>query len=90
MADDQLGFALPGENDASECLFDPVRIRAEAAAMIAEARRAGGAAWDEDTIQFKKLIFPHLVSWLPDEAERNQLCFDFSEEMKRIEALLAA
>jgi len=91
MNDEQLGLELPGEAVAEGTLFDPQRIRAEAIALIAEAKLAGvDGPWDGETLRFKRLLFPHLVSWLPDETERRQLCFEFDQEFKRIEALLAA
>lgn len=91
MDGDQLGFALPGAQASETSLFEPGRIRAEAQALIAEARAAGlDGPWDADALHFKRLLFPHLVSWLPDASERDQLCFDFSRELDRIEALLAA
>jgi hypothetical protein len=91
MQSEQLDFGLAGTAESDGCLFDAAAIRAEAAGLIAEARRAGAdGTWDRDTLHFKKLIFPHLVSWLPDESERAQLCFEFAEEVERIETLLAA
>lgn len=91
MDGEQLDFGLPGGDGPDECLFDPARIRAEAIALIAEAQRASAdGPWDAETLHFKKLMFPHLVSWLPDAAERSQLCFEFAQELERIEALLAA
>jgi hypothetical protein len=91
MDGEQLGLGLPGEADREGALFDPRRIRAEAVALIAEAKSAGAdGPWDGEALHFKRLLFPHLVSWLPDEAERKQLCFEFDRELERIEALLAA
>lgn len=91
MDDEQLGFELPGETVTEDVLFDPRRIRAEAVALIAEAKSAGvDGSWDGETLHFKRLLFPHLVSWLPDETERAQLCFEFEKETKLIEAQLAA
>lgn len=91
MSDDQLGFELCGEQASEPAMFDPQRIRVEAVAMIAEARTAGSEGpWDIEALHFKRLLFPHLVSWLPDDDERNQLRFDFTRELDRIEALLAA
>ena len=91
MDGDQFDFGPAPDGDGDECLFDAERIRAEALALITEARTAGfSGPWDWETLRFKKLLFPHLVSWLPDEAERAQLCFEFSAEAERIEALLAA
>ena len=72
-------------------MFDPVQIRAEALALIAQARAVPGAEqWDDGKLRFNRILFPHLVSWLPDAAERDQLCFDFTVEIDRIERLLAA
>jgi hypothetical protein len=91
MAGEQLDFGLSATDDSDECLFDAGSIRSEAAALIAEARQAGAeGTWDGETLRFKRLIFPHLVSWLPDERERAQLCFEFASELDRIERLLAA
>lgn len=91
MDGDQLGFELPGETLEEGALFDPKKIRVEAAAIIAEAKLADAdGPWDAEALHFKRLLFPHLVSWLPDEDERKQLCFAFDREAKRIEALLAA
>jgi hypothetical protein len=91
MDGEQLDFGLSANDDGAGCLFDAASIRSEAVALIAEARQADAdGPWDENTLRFKKLMFPHLVSWLPDEAERNQLCFEFATELERIERLLAA
>lgn len=91
MDGEQLDFGLKTADDRNGCLFDAACIRSEAVALIAEAREASAdGRWDRDTLHFKKLMFPHLVSWLPDEAERAQLCFEFSLEVGRIEQLLAA
>lgn len=91
MDGEQLNFGLSTDDAGDGSLFDAASIRSEAVALIEEARRAGpDGPWDEDTLRFKKLMFPHLVSWLPDEAERAQLCFEFAQEVERIETLLAA
>lgn len=58
---------------------------------MAEARSNGPElVWDANTLKYKRLLFPHLASWLPDEVERAQLCFAFEEEAKRKAVLLAA
>jgi len=91
MDGEQLDFGLSARDDSDGCLFDAACIRSEAVALIDEARHAGAdGPWDAEALRFKKLIFPHLVSWLPDAAERDQLCFEFAQELERIEALLAA
>ena len=95
MAEQQLGFDLgaddrrPGQDGRP--LFDPVEIRAEALALIAQARAVPTAEqWDEGRLRYHCILFPHLVSWLPDPDERAQLCFDFTVEADRIQGLLAA
>lgn len=93
MPEEQLGLDLgaPQQPEEGGSLFDPARIRAEALAMIAEARRVPAAEqWDADRVRYHRILFPHLVSWLPDPEERAQLCFDFAAEADRIESLLAA
>ncbi len=91
MDGEQLDFGLPAKDGGDGCLFDAAAIRSEAIGLIAEARQAGAdGPWDKETLRFKTLIFPHLVSWLPDEEERTQLCFEFTQEVERIESLLAA
>ena len=91
MAEEQLGFQL-GESDAvDKPLFDPAQIRRDALDLVAQARAAADdGSWDADLLRYRRIIFPLLVSWLPDEAERAQLCFDFEQEAVRIELRLAA
>ena len=93
MADDQLGFDLgnAGHRSPDSPLFDPHEIRIDALAMIEEARSCTREGpWDAAEIKYRRILFPHLVSWIPDEADRAQLCFDFMRELERIELLLAA
>lgn len=92
MAEQQLGMDF-GEAPAGadRPLFDPDDIRADALALIAEARSCTrDGPWDAGELRYRKTLFPHLVSWIPDEAERAQLCFDFDREVERLELLLAA
>ena len=49
-----------------------------------------GLIWDADTLNYRRIQFPHLASWLPDEDERAQLCFEFAQEVERIQLLMAA
>ncbi len=91
MAEQQYGFDLGTPDRADKPLFDPDEIRADALAIIAEARgctREG--PWDAAELKYRRIMFPHLVSWIPDEAERDQLRFAFLRELERIELLLAA
>ena len=88
----QLGFDL-GEtpHDPDKPLFDPDEIRVDCLALIAEARaNSVELVWDSDTLKYNRILFPHVASWIPDEAERAQLCFEFAEECRKIELLLAA
>jgi hypothetical protein len=69
---------------------DPDEVRAELLQILETARGARDAApWDRRTHQFHAVVFPQMARWLPKE-EAQQLCFEFSIELKRIEALLAA
>ena len=91
MSGDQLGFDLGEKVRADKPLFDPDEIREDCLALIADARRNGPELiWDAGTVKYNRIIFPHLASWLPDEDERAQLCFEFAQELARIELLLAA
>lgn len=88
---DQLGFDLGADERPDRPLFDPDEIRGDAAAIIAEARRCTrDGPWDAAELRYRRIMFPHLVSWIPDEAERDQLCFELFREVERIETLLAA
>ena len=91
MAEHQLGFDLGADDARGRPLFDPDEIREDALAIIAEARSCTrDGPWDAAELRYKRVMFPHLVSWIPDEAERGQLRFDFFREVERIEELLAA
>lgn len=91
MTETQLGFELGEPVRADGQLFDPVEIREDCLALIAEARRNGPELiWDAGKLKYNRILFPHLASWLPDEEERSQLCFEFAQEVARIELLMAA
>ena len=91
MDNEQFGFDLGEAARPSGVSFDPDEIRADALDLIAQARAAtADVHWDAETLRYNRIIFPHLVSWLLDDAERAQLCFDFTVELDRIERLLAA
>lgn len=85
----QLGLGLEDTRpDPTE--VDPEEVRQELRALLALAQAATDAApWDRRTHRYHQVVFPQMASWLPDD-EAEQLCFDFAEELKRIEALLAA
>ncbi len=86
----QLDFDL-GDKAAPRS-YEPDRdeVRAELGTILAQARAARDRSpWDRRTFRYHQVVFPQMANWLPD-TERNQLCFEFAQEMARIEALLAA
>ena len=92
MTDDELRFDF-GEKplDPDKPLFDPDEIREDCLALIAEARaNVANLVWDAGRLKYNRILFPHVASWIPDEQERAQLCFEFAQECDRIESLLAA
>jgi hypothetical protein len=92
MSDDELRFDF-GEKplDPDKPLFDPDEIREDCLALIAEARaNVANLVWDAGRLKYNRILFPHVASWIPDEQERAQLCFEFAQECDRIESLLAA
>lgn len=69
---------------------NPDDVRAELLEIMRVAREAREKApWDRRTHRYHQVVFPQMASWLPDD-EADQLCFEFSKEMERIEELLAA
>jgi hypothetical protein len=92
MADDQFGFDLgEAKLDPDKPLFDPDEIRLDCLAMIADARaNQVELVWDAQKLKVNRILFPHVASWIPDEDERAQLCFTFTQECDRVELLLAA
>lgn len=92
MADDELRFDFGEEpHDPDKPLFDSDEMRLECLALLAEARaNVVKLAWDAQTLNYNRILFPHVASWITDEEERAQLCFAFAQECERIELLLAA
>lgn len=69
---------------------NPDEVRTELLEILRLAREARDEApWDRRTHCYHQIVFPQMASWLPDE-EAEQLCFEFSKELERIDALLAA
>ena len=91
MADEeQLGFGFASEPVTYRTTPDPDEVREDALALIEEARAVGAdAPWDAAKLKYNRMVFPLLVSWLPDD-EAAQMCFAFEAEAARIEMLLAA
>ncbi len=91
MSEHQPGFDFHEVRREDKPLFDPDEIREDCLELIAEARRNGPELiWDADTLNYRRIQLPHLASWIPDEEERAQLCFEFAAEVERIQLLMAA
>lgn len=92
MDGDQFGFDLGDQRPKGEPVyFNPDEIREDMMAILTAARNAvDSPPWDAQEFKINKISFPLLATWLPDEEERNQLCFEFAREVERIELLMAA
>jgi hypothetical protein len=85
----QLGLGLE-DTRPDPTVVDPEEVRQELVALLEVARSAREfAPWDRRTQRYHQVVFPQMARWLPDH-EAAQLCFEFSRELERIEALLAA
>lgn len=86
----QFGLDL-GETAASQLYEpDPAEIRQELHEILEEARSATeGSPWDEQTFKYHKVVFSQMANWLPAN-ERDQLRFEFAQQIERIEFLMAA
>lgn len=85
----QLGLGLD-DTRPYPTKVDPEEVRQELRALLALAKASlEEAPWDRRTHRYHEVVFPQMANWLPDD-EANQLCFEFSKEMERIESLLAA
>ncbi len=68
---------------------DPNEIRQELHKILEEACSAIDVSpWDERTFNYHKVVFPQMANWLPSE-ERDQLRFEFAQQIKRIGSLTA-
>lgn len=86
----QLGLDLSVEQNEPDWPPNADEIREELLAILSIAKRAQDACpWDAKTFQFHKTVFPQMATWLPDD-ERDQLRFEFAQEVERIELLMAA
>jgi hypothetical protein len=85
----QLGLGLE-DTRPDPTKIDPDEVRQELLALLAVARSSRETApWDTRTQRYHRVVFPQMARWLPDD-EAAQLCFEFAQELERIEALLAA
>ena len=65
-------------------------IRSDLKAILDSARHVSAdEPWDERTYRYNKVVFPQMSRWLPDD-EAAQLCFEFAQQIERIEQLMAA
>lgn len=86
----QLGFDLGDAPAPKTHEPDREEVRRELHEILAEAKAAQeNCPWDERTFMYHKVVFPQMANWLPDD-ERDQLRFEFAEEVSRIELLMAA
>jgi hypothetical protein len=86
----QLGFDLGDSAQPKSYEPDREQVRRELHDVLAVAKAATDCCpWDERTFRYHKTVFPQMANWLP-EAERDQLRFEFAEEVERLERLLAA
>lgn len=86
----QLGFDLGNAPPAPSFEPDREEVRRELREILAEAKSAvDECPWDERTFKYHKVVFPQMANWLPED-ERDQLRFEFAQEVERIELLLAA
>jgi hypothetical protein len=85
----QLGLGLD-DTRPDPTKIDPAEVRQELIGLLEVARAAQEAApWDRRTQRYHQVVFPQMARWLPSD-EATQLCFQFAQELERIEALLAA
>lgn len=86
----QFGLDLGESTPPQSFEPDPNEIRQELHEILEEARSAtSGPPWDDRTFKYHKVVFPQMANWLPAE-ERDQLRFEFAQELERIELLMAA
>jgi hypothetical protein len=63
---------------------DPEKVRLSLKAMLDDLRAAReGSPWPQETTRLNRVIFPQMSNWLPPE-ERDQMCFDFEQELRRL------
>lgn len=66
-------------------LPDPEDIRRRLHALLAKARGAEQMPWDERKARMWQIVFPQMANWLPED-ERDQLRFEFAQEIERLRA----
>ena len=87
---DQFGFDLGDAPANRPVTFDPGEIREDMIGILSNVRSITEASGvDARLLRYNQILFPQLAKWLPDD-EAAQLCFEFAQEIERIELLLAA
>lgn len=87
---EQLGFDIFAEPQRKSEWPDPNEVREKLLTTLEQARQATDhCPWDARTFKYHKVVFPQMATWLPDD-ERDQLRFEFAQEVARIELLMAA
>jgi hypothetical protein len=61
----------------------PAESRRRLLKMLAEAKTAEHLPWSQKETETLQILFPQMARWLPDD-ERDQLCFEFAQEIERL------
>lgn len=64
---------------------DTETIRLRLKALVEKVKLADEMPWSEREARMWQTVFPNMAKWLP-EAEGDQLCFEFAQEMRRLQA----
>jgi len=78
------GDRIPHPQAASH-LPKPEDIRTKLHLILNKVREAEQMPWDERRALMWQTVFPQMANWLPED-ERNQLCFEFAQEIERLKA----
>ena len=66
-------------------LPDPEQVRQRLQGLLEKVRGATVLPWPERDARMWQTVFPNMAKWLlPEEAE--QLCFAFTQELRRLKA----
>ncbi len=89
MGDNQLSMFGDGEDriphqKQPDIAPDPERVRRRLNAILDRARAAPDEPWPEKKQRVWTIVFPNMAKWLPED-EARQLCFEFSQELERLE-----
>ena len=88
-------FELFGHSSAQSDLFPegtpqpgrimdfPAEARRRLLLALEAARAAPATPWPKREMGMWEILFPQMAGWLPDD-ERDQLCFEFAQEIERL------